>query len=97
MFMERTCSPFFLRSVYRKIYENTLSFRKIWSAGGYKSQIFVRKSNSPVKAINIDLFSLGNNLYDVLAQELGEDVTKCNLVFGTKEVYCYVQSKLRTE
>ncbi|CAB3998738.1 Divergent AAA region [Paramuricea clavata] len=59
--------------------------RNSWS-GCYKSQIFVRKSNLQLQAINIDLFSVGNNLYDVLAQELEEDVTKYNLIFGAKEV-----------
>jgi hypothetical protein len=61
------------------------SFGNSWS-GCYKSQIFVRKSNSQLQAINIDLFSVGNNLYDVLAQELEEDVTNYNLMFGAKEV-----------
>jgi hypothetical protein len=55
--------------------------------GGYKSQIFVRKGNSQLQPIDIDLFSVGNNLCDVLAQELEEDVTKYNLMFGAKEVY----------
>ncbi|XP_028407624.1 uncharacterized protein LOC114530234 isoform X3 [Dendronephthya gigantea] len=54
--------------------------------GSYKSQIFVRKSNSELEAINIDLFSLGSNLYHVLAQEFGDDVTKCTFMFGAKEV-----------
>ena len=62
------------------------SFRNSWS-GCYKSQIFVRKSNShALQAINIDLFSVGNNLYDVLTSELDDDVTNCNLMFGAKEV-----------
>lgn len=46
----------------------------------------MRTSNSQLQAINIDLFSLGSNLYDVLAEELEEDVTKCNIMFGAKEV-----------
>jgi hypothetical protein len=71
------------------IHENVLSCRNSWS-GGYKSQIFVRKSNSQLHPINIDLFSVGHNLYDVLALELEEDVTKYNLMFGAKEVYCYI-------
>jgi hypothetical protein len=69
---------------------NNFSFRNSWSAGGYKSQIFVRKSNSQLQAINIDLFSVGNNLYDALTQELEEDVQKYNLMFGAKEVYCHI-------
>jgi hypothetical protein len=72
--------------VCRKIHENVLLFRNNWSGGGYKSQIFVRKCNSQPQAIDIDLFSVGSNLLDVLAQEFGEDLAKYNLMFGTKEV-----------
>ncbi len=68
------------------IYESVFSCRNSWS-GGYKSQIFVRKSSSQLQPINIDLFSVGHNLYDVLTLELAEDVTKYNLMFGAKEVY----------
>jgi hypothetical protein len=72
--------------VCRTIHENVSSFRNSWS-GCYKSQIFVRKSNSPLQAINVDLFSVGNNFYDVLAQEFEKDVTDYNILFGAKEVY----------
>ena len=66
-------------------YSDLFPFRNSWS-GCYKSQIFVRTSNAQLQAISIDLFSLGSNLHDVLAEELEEDVTRCNLMFGAKEV-----------
>ena len=43
-------------------------------------------SNSRPQAININLSLVGNSLYNVVAQELEEDVTKYNLMFGAKEV-----------
>jgi hypothetical protein len=52
-----------------------------------KSQIFVKSNDSPDKLISIDLFSTGNNLINVLKEELKEDITKYNITFGKKQVY----------
>ena len=51
-----------------------------------KSQIFVKTSDSPDKVVSIDLLSTGNNLINVLKEELQEDITKYNVKFGTKKV-----------
>ena len=53
----------------------------------YKSQIFVRKATAQVQPIRIDLFSSGQDLLDVLAEELGEDLTAYNVMFGTQQVF----------
>ena len=52
----------------------------------YKSQIFVRKDTAKVQPIRIDLFSSGQDLLHVLTEELGEDLTAYNVMFGTKQV-----------
>ena len=56
-------------------------------AGSVKSQILVEDQFSNLHKINIDLFSNGENLLQVLATELGEELEKnCNVTFGAKEV-----------
>ena len=54
-------------------------------AGSVKSQIFVKTSDSPDKVVSIDPLSTGNNLINVLKEEL-KDITKYNVTFGTKKV-----------
>ena len=56
--------------------------------GSVKSQILVKDQFSNLHKISIDLFSNGENLLQVLATELGEELDKnCKIVtFGTKEV-----------
>ena len=55
-------------------------------AGSVKSQIFVKTSDSPDKVVSIDHLSTGNNLMNVLKEELKEDITNYNVTFGTKKV-----------
>ena len=62
------------------------SSRNSWSQT-YKSQIFVRKATAQVQPIRIDLFSSGQDLLHVLTEELGEDLTAYNVMFGTKQVF----------
>ena len=62
--------------------------------GSVKSQILVKDQFSNLHKINIDLFSNGENLVQVLATELGEELEKnCNITFGTKKVKKYNFSK----
>ncbi|XP_028400085.1 uncharacterized protein LOC114523387 [Dendronephthya gigantea] len=53
--------------------------------GIFKSQIFIRRSNSQIQPVNIDLFSTGRDLLQVLTEELG-DIEAYNVVFGTNKV-----------
>ena len=63
-------------------------------AGSVKSQILVEDQFSNLHKINIDLFSNGENLLQVLATELGEELEKnCNVTFRTKKVKKYNFSK----
>ena len=56
------------------------------------SQIFVRIDRSQVTTISIDLFTSGHNLVRVLTENLAEDAEKYRILFGTKEVFIYLQN-----
>ena len=63
-------------------------------SGSVKSQILVKDQFSNLHKISIDLFSNGENLLQVLATELGEELEKnCNVTFRTKKVKKYNFSK----
>ena len=66
---------------------NPISPFRCRPTGIFKSQIFIRKSNSQVQPINIDLFSTGRDLLQVLSEELMANIRSYNVVFGTNQVY----------
>ena len=78
----------FLSKIFSRFF---LLFTSSWKAS-VLSQIFVRIDKSPVITIRIDLFTNGHNLVRVLTENLAEDTKKYRILFGTKEVFIYLQN-----